>query len=333
MSESELPLLTNSRMRCFRECARKHRFSYVEGWRPAIEPEALRFGSLVHIGLEGYWLAIGRSGSDPLGAAFGSIADRGTDAFDQARAEEILRGYAMRWSEEDAATYDVIAVEPQYRTPLWNVATDRDSRTWQLAGKIDAILRRRADQRVLVCEHKTTVSAIESDAEHYWSTLALDHQISGYVLGAEALGHRVDEVLYDVLRKPQQRPLLATPVEARKWTKDGRLYANQRETDETADEYRLRLREAIMSDLSRYFQRRAIPRTESQIRDYLADAWATASIMRTLELENLAPRNPEACWRFGACPYWSLCSTGAKPEESPGEFVHVSNVNTELEDR
>ena len=50
-----LPVLTNSQMRTFRRCGREHELSYELGYRPAVEADALRFGTLVHLGLESWW--------------------------------------------------------------------------------------------------------------------------------------------------------------------------------------------------------------------------------------------------------------------------------------
>jgi len=332
--EAELPLLTSSRLRCFRECPRKHAYAYVEGFRPAKTSEALRFGTLLHAGLEGYWLAI-RDGADPLDWALSSIEGRGFDIFEQIRAEELLRGYATRWAE-DARDFEVVAVEAEFRAPLMNPASGLTaSRTWRLAGKIDLIVRRRADGRVLVGEHKSTVERIEDDADHYWSTLAIDGQISGYVVGAEALGHQVDEILYDVVRKPGQRPAYATPPEQRKYTKPtktepSRLYAGQRETDEAPGEYRERIRAAISSDLASHFQRRSISRTQSQIAEYLTNTWAWGRIIREAELAGRMPGTSEACHRFGQCAYWLACSTGTHPADHPSDYVKLDNVHPEL---
>jgi hypothetical protein len=326
----QLPLLTGSRLRCFRTCARLHQLRYVEGWRPRQESEALRFGSLFHLGLEAWWRAAANPAAGPLDSALAAVAGRAVDEFEQVRIEELLRGYDLRW-RDSIGEYEVLGVEVAYRAPLLNPATRfARSRTWQLAGKIDAVVRRRADGRVLVVEHKTTVEEIETDDKHYWSTLALDPQISGYCVGAEALGYAVDEILYDVAKKPGQKPLKATPPESRKYTKDGRLYATQRESDETAEEYRARIRAEIEGALSRFFQRRAIPRTESQLHDYLVDAWQQGRAMRELELAGFAPRNTDACHRFGTCPFWLVCSTGTHPSQHPADFHHDTNVNPEL---
>lgn len=346
-----LPLLTASRMRCFRACPRLHQLRYVEGWRPTVEAEALRFGTLIHTGLEA-WLSWHRFAGasehaealalDAITAALQAIQGRAFDEFEQARAEELLSGYDAWWGVK-MDEYEVLGAELEYRAPLLNPATMRASRTWQLGGKIDGILRRRSDGRVLVMEHKTTSDAIESDADNYWSTLALDGQISGYVIGAEALGYQVDEILYDVIRKVGQRPKRATPEAERKYRQpkgpdektwapnDPRLlYATQRLYDETPDEYRARIREEIQAAPERYFQRRVIARTESQIRDYLQDAWQLGRGMADMAADGYAPRNPDACHRFGACSMWSVCGVGAHPSDFPTEFRQSSDVNPEL---
>jgi hypothetical protein len=328
-------LLTSSRMRAFRDCARLHRLKYVEGWRPVRESEALRFGTLFHRGLEAWWttiqaLAAGDSTEErPLASALRDVAGRAADLYEQAKVEELLRGYDAAWRDE-AAAYEVLGVEVPFEARLLNPETWRPSSSWRLAGKVDLILRRRSDGRVLVCEHKTTTDAIEDPAASYWARLQMDHQISAYVIGAEALGREVAEILYDVAERPGLQPLLATPVENRKYRKDGGLYAGQREIDESPEEYRTRIRAAIEAAPGRYFQRRVIPRTESQLRDFLADAWQQAAAMRLSERLGHAPRNPDACHRFGTCAFWQACSTGLAPGDFPTEYERHEDVNPEL---
>src|SRR5262249_22532963 len=154
---AEPALLTASRLRCFRTCPRLHHLRYVEGWKPRAESEALRFGSLFHRGLEAWWgtVAAGDLDGAPLLVALAAVEARAIDAYEQARANELLRGYDLAWCP-DAAGYEVLGVEVAYTAPLLNPATNlARSRTWQLAGKIDAIVRRRSDGRVIVVEHKT----------------------------------------------------------------------------------------------------------------------------------------------------------------------------------
>ena len=324
-------LLTSSRMRSFRECARLHHLRYVDGWRSVRESEPLRFGSAFHEGLAAWWTARGRGEADgALAAAILSPALLAMDPFDRVRVEELLRGFDASWREE-AGCYEVLGVETPFETALLNPATWRASNTWRLAGKIDALLRDRATGRVLVAEWKTTSESVEDPAAPYWTKLQMDAQISAYVIGGESLGHEVQEILYGVSQRPGLRPLLATPPESRKYRKDGALYAGQRELDETVEEFRGRIRAAIEESPTRYFQRRVIPRTESQIQDFLADAWMQARAMRESERLGLWPRNPDACHRFGTCAFWQVCSSGLAPGEFPTQYERHEDVNPELQ--
>ncbi len=324
---TDLPLLTNSRLKTFRACPREHQLSYVEGWKPTQIGEALRIGTLVHRGLEAWWR---NTDGNALPDALDAVRGKAFDPFEQVKVEEMLVGYSRRWMDE-RAQYEVLAVEAEFRAPLLNPETWAASKTWQLAGKVDVIVRRRSDGRVLVVDNKTTSDEMEGDDATLWAKLAMDSQPSQYVIGAEALGYTVDELLWNVLKKPAQRQKLATPVESRTYKKDGTLYAAQREFDETPEEYRVRVAEVLSASPDRFFQRRCFPRSNSQIQEHMADAWMQAATMRESARLGRAPRTPESCHNMRVCPYWSLCSTGGRPEDYPADFHKVENVNSELE--
>jgi len=52
-----LPLITNSRAKSFRRCARHHLISYQQGIRPIEKAGPLGFGGIFHKMLESWWLA------------------------------------------------------------------------------------------------------------------------------------------------------------------------------------------------------------------------------------------------------------------------------------
>lgn len=176
----------------------------------------------------------------------------------------------------------------------------------------------------VVVEHKTT-SADITPGSPYWRRLALDAQVSLYLGGAGSL-------LYDVIKKPSLRPLKATPVEARRYTKAGTLYAAQREHDETPDAYEARLLEDIAQHPDAYYQRGTVVRTEEEAREAGRDVWMTARMIRESRYLDAWPRNPSACDAYGrTCDYWPVCSgtasidddvlyrdAGAQHEELPG---------------
>lgn len=311
---------------------------YLDGWRPKVQGEALRFGSLIHTGLEAWWLD---DGTGRLVAALEAMAGREFDDYEQAAAEELLAGYDARWQGDDR--YEVLAVEVTFFAPLLNPETGAASRTWTLAGKLDGVLRNRHTGAVVLLEHKTTTDNFADPVDPYWTKLGMDAQVSHYYLGAESLGHEPEACLYDVLLRPRQEPLKATPFEQRKYTekpsklKDGTvrpagsLYASQREFDETPEQYRARVRADIQANPSKYFERREIARTENDIREYLGDVWAEGRMMREAELAARSPRNPESCHRFGTCSFWDSCAYGLKLADHPEAFEQVDDVHPELE--
>jgi hypothetical protein len=221
----------------------------------------------------------------------------------------LLRGYDVQWSHQ---RLEIVGVEDEFRAPLINPTTMRSSKTWTLAGKIDA--RATLDGRRLIVEHKTTSEDI-SPAADYWLKLQMDHQLSIYTIGAEALGWPPDGCLYDVIKKPAIRP----------------LEVNSRRTEpETPIEFRARLRAAIEEEPERWFQRKEIPRTEMQLIEFLYDAWAQGRSMADDHAAERAPRNPEACHLFGRCSMWAVCSAGLRPEEHPDLYRRIGHVHPEL---
>lgn len=251
-----------------------------------------------------------------------------TDPYDLARAEVMLRGYDARWGAE---RYDVLDVEAEFRAPLVNPDTGRASQTWILGGKIDVIVRETdGARRTLVVEHKTTSddAGVGSD---YIKRLRLDGQVSTYFDGAAArLGAPIDGCIYDVLVKPCIRPLRATPPESRKYTKDGRLYATQREADETPDEYRARLIEKIAASPDEFYVRAEVVRLDGEMDDHRRDTWELGRELRESVLAGRFPRNPDACVRYGrTCEFFGVC-TGEARLDDPAAFTRVENVHGEL---
>lgn len=316
-------LLTASRMKSFRSCARQHYYAFVLGRRPINESPALAFGTAVHAALEAWWDVSCQRGGGALEAALSALpADM--DPFARARAEAMLVGYDVAWRDRG---FEALAIEKQFTIPLLNPDTGARSRTWELAGKVDVIARG-PDGRLWVIEHKTSSEDIGAGGA-YRARLTLDGQVSQYIEGANALGYPVAGVIYDVLRKPTIDPLKATPIESRKYKKDGTLYAAQRERDESPEEYRDRCIESLGASPDRHFAQIEVVRLDADRDEYAFDVWQLGELMRESERTGRAPRNGDACFRYSGspCPYLPVCqnrasihddhayrSTGANPE-------------------
>jgi hypothetical protein len=421
-------IVTNSRAKAWRRCARLHFFLFVLGVRAIEDVGVLRFGTLIHLGLEAWWLAllpyakrhalvdgwqeadflarrvieteaeadhrIAIRNGDSLAAALAAVAGKAADPYEQARVEEMLRGYHFRWQAEDL---EPIAVEAEFRAPLVNPETGALSRTYELGGKLDVLARARSTGRIVIIEHKTSSEDV-STGSPYWSRLRIDGQVSHYLAGARALGYAAASCVYDVLAKPAQRPAKATPAEERKYTlpkykacpackrkgappaphlvdvaprdvdgaaiglllvlcepdpedatkhrvctdPGGRLYANLRAEDETPDEYRARLVDALAEAPERYFARGDVVRLEHDEHEHASDVWRSARNIRDAQLagerlvqigrdaKSAHPRNPDACFTYGRpCAFFAVC-TGAASIDDPARFERVDNVHQEL---
>lgn len=332
-----LPLLTESRLRTYRRCAREEKLRYQDGLLSG-RSAALEFGSLVHAALELWWLR-------DLSAVEESLADADADAYEIAKAWALMRGYDLRYAE-DRDRYDVLAVEAEFRAPLVNPLTGAESRTWRLAGKIDAIVRERSTGSVLLVEHKTSSEDL-TPGSAYWVRLRMDGQISCYYTGAQALGYEVAGCIYDVLGKPELRPSQVPLLDADglkivldsngervqtqkgEWrqTADGKLGYVLQVRQETPEEYGERVFAAIASDPGRYYQRSTVVRLEQELRDWALDTWQLAAQMRDARRLGIAARNPDGCVRYGSqCGYLSLCSG----EASADNYQRVDWVHPEL---
>lgn len=318
-----LPLLTTSRARAFARCPRYHHLRYNLGYRSVEDAGPLAFGKFFHRALEAYWKA---PREEALAVALATLAQEvEADPFDLAKARVLMEGYDARW-HEDGLTVE--RVEATFQLELVNPTTGAKSRTWRLAGKVDAIVRR-ADGSVWLLEHKTSAEDI-SPGSAYWQKLRLDTQVTIYLRGSAALGYHVEGCIYDVIGKPGLRPLKATPPEARKYTKDGRLYANQRERDETPEEYRDRLREAIAESPDKFFQRGEVVRMEDETNEFAWELWQHARSIREAEIAERHPRNPDACFRWNrACEFFGVC-TQTQSLDDTFRFVRETDPHVEL---
>lgn len=316
-----LPVLTQSQKRTFSQCPEKHNIAYVQGYRPLDVPEPLHKGRLTHHGLKAW------HGAEPgqrLEQAIEALRGLTADDYELAYVGAMLRVYDVRWGNEPL---EIIEVGKKFEVPLINPETGAASRTYMLAGEVDALAK--INGAYYIIEHKTTSEDI-GPGSAYWKRLVIDPQISTYFAGCKALGYDVHGCLYDVLYKPGLRPLRATPPEARKYTKSGALYANQREVDETPIEYHDRLIAAISEQPDRYYQRGTVVRTETEEKDAAWDMWTTARMIADAIKTGRHPRNPDSCIRYGReCEYFGVC-TGTESLEDTTKFYLVSDVHPEL---
>lgn len=338
-----LQVLTNSSISCFRRCPREYFFAYVLRRRPRRAADALRFGTFFHIGLNRWWNSQreGLSGEARLLEALSAMRRRAeekpeeTDEWDLVKAECLMVGYHVRWIGEP---YETIGVEVAFEVPLVDPTTGKPSDVYRIGGKRDLVVRDMKRGVLLQGEHKTTSSDIGVGADYWRRVSAMDPQIGIYTLAGKAEGHDYEHTLYDVIRKVDLRPHKATPEESRKYTKPTkadpvpRLYKNQRETDESVDEYRERVGAHIAENPERYFSRAPVVRLERDDHEHAVDTWQTALAIHEAETHGRFPRNPGSCARFGRlCSFFDVCS-GCASIDDETLFRTASEAHEELAD-
>jgi len=247
--------------------------------------------------------------------------------FNTAKAEALFRGWVTSFLPI-LQDYDVVAVEREFYFPLLNPESEAASKTFVEAGKIDGVLKRKSTGQFCVLEHKTTVSDLGLDSD-YWPRLEMDSQISKYVLACKYLGWDTNGVVYDVIRKPGQRPSQIPLLDSdgikivkdangeRVKTKDGKKWRQTADTEagyvlqtrpETPAEYHARILSEMETDPAKYFVKKEIPRLDAHLLEYMQDAWALSQQVLYFRRANLWPRNPAACTAYGTCEFFSLCS-------------------------
>lgn len=148
------------------------------------------------------------------------------------------------------------------------------------------------------------------NGEHILKTNPLMEQDGGVVepIPGAALFNESDRVIFEVTCLDGE--ILTDP--------GGKLYANLRDRDETAEEFYLRLLTDIKERPEFYYARGDVVRLEQDEREHSHDLWHTARIMREMELAKRAPRHLGQCKRFGRfCNYFPVCSHLVSIESFP----------------
>jgi hypothetical protein len=266
--------------------------------RPHTKSDALVMGELFHKALEWYMP------TKNLDRAL-SVIDRQEfdNEFDKMKLMAMMYGYDLAYKDDGIK---VISIEQKFNFPLTNPATGRASRTWKVAGKMDAIVEWKGD--LWVMEHKTTSQDVEPGSV-YWQRLRMDSQVSTYFVAAQKMGHDVKGILYDVVVKPRKRPLLATPTDKLKYTKSGDLYSNQRLDDERPDLYMHRCLKDIGNDPKSFLARGIVLRGDIEQEEAAYDLWQTAYMIHASTRAGRWPRNPGNCFLYNRpCEYFDVCT-------------------------
>lgn len=310
----------------FMSCPRKWYYKYCLRRSAAGEtPRPLAFGTAFHEALAVYW---GSSGD--LGDRFQAALAKwdGVKAAlsweDQIIGGILLQGYAATWGEVDKEywTHTTPIAERKIKVPLRD-PDDQADPDMVLTIMMDSSAHA-FDGGNVVIEHKTTTSDLEG--EDYWCRAAASLQTDAYFIGSCEGGRHPRKLIWDAVRAPNLRRRKATPQELRKYyvrgEKAGQIYDNQRESDETHEEFAARFMEEVLSSPHKYYQRREFTRTDDELYDARCDLWAYGRLMLTARgnhangVTPAAPRNLNACNQYpnNPCEFVPVCRGGADIE-------------------
>lgn len=295
--------VTTSMLRCFKECRRRYKYEYIDLLKPAVKPTALEIGTLYHKMLESYIT----DGTTEI-----NLKEEEVDEVNLAIAQAMATAY-VKWSQEQDLEF--VEVELPF---IVSVGHGK-----RLKGKIDAVVER--NEEYFLVEHKTT----SQYNEEYLQSLMLEEQPTNYLYAfnkmvdhAElgGINKKAVGMFYLIVEKPTIKPYKATPIEQRKYKKDGSLYANQREFDETLEEFKDRLAKWYAEEerIHRHF----IYRKANELKEHIEDLQLQIKDLIRAEADGTYYRNPASCKIFG-CPYRALCIA-----EDPKNFIDLYENKT-----
>lgn len=322
MSNERTVKYTTSMVKCFKQCRKKYELEYVEELKPIKTPKALELGTLYHKGIE--WLLYGLDLTNIRGEL--EVFQRNTCLENGVDYDPIPVGLAFEmvkcfYRESGYQNWNIKSIEKRFE-----VSTGYGKR---LTGKIDAVIEH--ESRYYIIEHKST-TMWNGDGNEYLHNLLWDEQPTNYLYAIHKMIEdgetdipEVVGVFYCVVEKCGLKPLLATPIEKRKYTQTGALYASQREEDETPEEYLARVAEwyAEKPRLHLHF----VYRTPQEIADRIADLNLVFRDMSECEKNSTYYRNPSAC-QILDCAFRPKCLENAPDTDCL--FIKKKARNEEL---
>lgn len=237
MASTILPIRTSERS-VFKQCRWRWQVSHIWKKRPPVSSPALRFGTLIHAGLEEYYRPGRRRGEHPahtfawlyeeeLKAAQAAINFKDEDGkwADAANMGVVmLERYVDRWEERDKE-YEVIASEQRISVPLRH----RGKVIAQYKMTIDVTMMHLGTRRLWLMDHKTATAikvgglVLDDQAGSYWTFAPTWLVQQGFIKDVS----KFDGMIFNFLRKAIPNPDKALDSQGRVLNKDGSISKQQ----------------------------------------------------------------------------------------------------------
>ena len=326
---------TASSINAWLRCNRYHEFAYQLAYRPTRLSKALEVGTAAHMGINEFW----RTGSAACAMTALDEHIKATEFFsselgeiEAVKVRAYVDGYCRRWAES-YRLFEVIAVEHE-----WGWAADDGLGPVQFAGKMDLVLHRKQDGKLIIWDHKTSgVEDAKMFGSPWWSRLVMDTQVTLYREAAsfvfDELEGKLPEFWFDVVitssaKGPKQKPGLRK----RKTETDLQFSARKLANKESMTEFSRRIRETYRTEEERFIRRNiaiAYLEHDEKVGEILRIARQIEQPSQSLGHPCSRIRNTQACMsRYGTCEFFEVC-TGFDSLDSPA-FAKKPSAHSEL---
>jgi PD-(D/E)XK nuclease superfamily len=337
-------VITASRMVTTMQCLRKSYWQYEIGLRREQTSPALLIGTAWAAAQEARWNGKSYEQAVEIGFAAAQLS-----AYDGAIFTGLLAGY-FRFYNRKSETIKHIEPEQEFSFPL-------EGTEFSIAGKLDGLGVKKNNRRCMV-EGKTTGESIAPDAP-YWLRLKFNMQLFQYVDAAQRSGIELDEVIYDVTRKPAIRPKDVQEVDDQNMVvvrdSQGQRVKNSRTGEwkktadktkgesiavhtETPDEFSDRLYDDTTARPDFYFARREVAILDGDLEQFKEQRIAIVETIIHRRECQFTFSTPESAWPRNVlestctyCPYKSFCLQNLEIDlNNPPEGFSIEAFNPEL---
>lgn len=310
-------ILTFSAARKFQSCHKAYYNRYKQYLVPLEQNETLFLGSTIHNALE-FWYK--RDPNDhTIESQIGRLID---EAYPMRESDEkqkrdwhlakaMMGGYLNQYPSEELEITDT---ELEFSVPVINPNTKRASRSFELMGKVDALVK--LNGLYFIMEHKTA-SLITGD---YIEKLPMDFQINLYAMALSRYKNiPIAGVIYNVIQKSkirQKQGETEIAFEIRRQeliqkSKTGKTSA-KRQLPESDEDFQFRLNSVYQDP--KMFHREILYLSQEDIRRTQHQLWEITQEILNTQKRGVWSQNTDNCFKYHSpCMYFPLCRAHDNP--------------------
>jgi len=326
-------ILTYSAARKFQSCHKAYFNRYKMNLVPLEQDEVLFLGSTIHRCLEQWYTRNpdGQWTDDQIMELIDRSYPRRDSDERQKRdwhlAKAMMAGYSRYYPTED---FEVIDTELEFSVPIINPVSHRPSRSFELRGKVDGLVR--LQDHYFILEHKTA-ALITGD---YIEKLPMDFQINLYALALSRYKKLpIAGVIYNVIQKSrirQKQGETEAEFNLRRLdlllkSKTGKSSA-KRQMPETDEAFQARL-QTVYEDRQQY-HREILYLSSQDIQKTEQELWEVTQQLLDSQRRKMWSQNTDMCFKYNRpCVYFPLCRAHDNPNVKDNLYTELP-PHTEL---